>query len=643
MNPPGHWMRTWNLGNGYLAIAVAGLLMVSLSGCGTPEPEVSAASESQQQTQADSSGDEATAQGTTAADDNGTSSAEPKFDWGKLTEAGDVTEQVLPYFENQQIDFGTRKISTSKAVKLVNAELVSGKLVLSFQMTQPKQRVQFEGFGGDHGTYRPQRNQPRSVRMKGASHEERFVFPGLLAVGVPHPQPDKVHVAVAKVPSIYESLRESVKEDRQRRAQEEAERARMAAQQAVARSSAPKPAPKPTPPPAPKSKTELPGPGSGYTPRSKQFAELAAVTSNMYRMPGRNTFQDFGRAQRETAEVAARYPDPDLQKYGQKMLDRMKDDQNIDLQAVRRDLLARAEQLSRKTLEYGSVKSTYTDSDGSTRSVFASGNEPDYDAQRQGERLAALAHQSDAELREYVKQQRNQNSWGDLFAGDGITNNVGHLYQNIIRGSYGIVMKEARQAAGPKSATSLVTVSRPMLTTLQMRNTSGKQLTDVVVDISWNYSLSDKIANYDRTGLFFFIPIWKPGEEVDLPKFELEEPSVIHVEVDVYANEASSEDHRASFVDPQHAPNNKPGTLVFHVVRGLSGLGKAPFKGSVWVLIDDKRFDWKEGEDVLQVPVDVGEHKVVVHVRERGKRPRVAYDKPVIIDGEQKKWVELNF
>jgi hypothetical protein len=101
----------------------------------------------------------------------------PEFDWLKFTKPGDVTQEILPYVHNGELNLGTGKITASGAIKLIKAEIQSGKLLLTLQMNQPKQQVRFEGLQGALGTYHPRGRRRRPVSIRGASHEEQFVLP----------------------------------------------------------------------------------------------------------------------------------------------------------------------------------------------------------------------------------------------------------------------------------------------------------------------------------------------------------------------------------------------------------------------------------------------------------------------------------
>jgi len=362
----------------------------------------------------------------------------------------------------------------------------------------------------------------------------------------------------------------------------------------------------------------------------------------MYKMPGRDTFRPEGRAKLEAAQAASAYPDSKLQEYANKMLERLKADQNIDVQAVRQQLITRANSLAQKKLGYGSVKGTYTDSDGSTKNVYASGNEPDLAAQQEAQNLYSLAKGSDDAIRDYVKQQRDQNTFSDLLFGDGISNRLEDLSRNIFIDSHKILKEEAKTVAGPMSEACLISLLRPDPTTPQLRNVSGKKLSDVVINVSWGFTRSEKLKTYGYNQ-FIFIPIWKPNEEVELPKFQLKEPSVLHAQINVYANEASSEDHVFSLVDPSNPPNNKPGTIIIWEHRGFASIGKPRYDGVAWAEVDGKRIDWKSVEQPLEVSVEPGKHKVVVHSREKRQKTRIVYEGTISVDGEGRERIEITF
>ncbi len=442
------------------------------------------------------------------------------FDWRKHPTPGDVTVAISQNQRDNAFHIGPGRITLTASITLLQATLNEDSLTLKFEVHDPKQTVQFADLQGASGDYKPAGWKARRITISNSSHTERFVRKGVLTLNVR-------------------------KSETRRRAGPRTPEERLP--------------------------SLLPGPETGYTPRSLKFAQLAAAVSAMYKMPGRDTFRPVDRAKLEAARAAAAYPDPKLQQYANKMLGRVKADQNIDVQAVRRQLIARAKQLAQQTLKFGSVKSTYTNSDGSTRNIYARGNEPDPAAQSEARKLSALASGSDGAIREYIKQQRNQNTFSDLLAGDGISNNLAHLYQNILIDSYKILSEDAKKAAGPKSAACLITVLRPDSSTPTLRNVSGKKLTDVVVFSGWGFTRSEKQKSYGHLQ-FVFIPVWKPNEEVELQKIQLREPSVMHAKVNVYANEASSEDHAFSLVDPRDPPSNKPGAENLRTQQAIRAL-----------------------------------------------------------------------
>lgn len=614
MNLQIDWLRSSTFIGGHWQGALACLIIVLLLGCGTPPPEDSNQTKPSEQKPAAEK---------PASVDNASIPEGPRFDWGKFTNAGDVTQEVLPYFVNHQIDFGTRKITTSQAVKLAKAEVVQGKLLLTFQMTQPKQSVQFEGFDRELGSYRPHRKPPRSVSMRGASHKETFVFGGVLYVGVPHPQPDKILVAEVKPFSLREAQKELYKEIEENDKARRAEYARLAAERALAQKSAPKPKPQ----------TLMPGPESGYKPRSLEFAQLAVGVSSMYKMPDRNTFRPFEKGAWDAAQAAVAYPDPDVQEEGNKILKLIKNYQSIDVHAIRRDMIQDAE-----AIEARIDRGDYIRTESETVDDFSGGfiRTRRYDdsglARSEAANLRSLARLSDAELLKYARKQFDLPTKLQLNS------------QGLVHYAYKALREDAKKAAGAKSDKCLISLSRPDSRTPHLLNISGKFLTDVVVDLSWGMTRSDKIKKFGH-GQFVFIPIWKPGEEVELQKFDLPKPMVFHAKVNVYANEASSEDHEFSMIDPQNPPSTEPGKIVIYRSGGLAAFGRPPFQGTAWALIDGKRVDWDVNvtHGHLIVSAEPGEHKVVVHVRERRKRPQVPFDGTVTVDREDREAVEVKF
>ena len=534
-----------------------------------------------------------------------------------------------------QLDFGTGKLAGGKAISLTRAELQAGKLMLTIQVSQPDQLVRFEGLGGALGNYQPQGAQRRPVTIRGALHEERFARRGVLHVSIPHPRPERIKVAASNPPTVLKSMREEAERRKKKRNRENLVNREPKQKAGAATPAAPTVAKK-------SSSGLIPGPETGYKPRSLEFTKLAVAVSAFYRMPGRDTFRPDDRIRVQVARAAIEYPNPKLQAYASKMLDRLQQDEAIDIQALRQQLMASANRKSQQTLEYGAVKGTYTDSEGRTQTVLADGSEPDLEAQREASELRALANGSDEEIRRYVKQGRDQNTLFDLFFGDGISNRVDDLYQNIISDSYEILTEDAKKAAGPRSTNCLVQLSRLDAATPVLKNAGQRTLTDVVVSLSWGFSRSDKLKVFGHVQ-FVFIPIWNPGEAVELQKIQLREPSVMHAKVDVYANEASSEGHEFSMPDPSSPPNNQPGKIVIAEHRGFASIGKPRFKGTAWVEVDGKKVEWKSVATPFEMQVEPGEHKVAVFAREQGRKPRTVKDQTIRVDGGDTQAIDVSF
>jgi hypothetical protein len=163
---------------------------------------------------------------------------------------------------------------------------------------------------------------------------------------------------------------------------------------------------------------------------------------------------------------------------------------------------------------------------------------------------------SDADLRDWATGQRDQNGFADLLLGNGVTNNREDQYRNLVTDAYKALAAEAKKTAGPASKTSLVNLTRPDSSRFTLRNTSGRTLTDVWLSTNWAFTKSDKVNEFGRGhGLFVFIPIWKPNEDVALTLIP-REPSVLQTVVTLYAREASFEGDRFTLLDPKN-PNLK--------------------------------------------------------------------------------------
>ena len=585
--------------------------------------------------------------------------ANSNWDWNRLAVIGDVTEQVRPFLRDGKLDFGSASISGGAAIALTRAELQSGKLLLTIQVSQPERVVRFEGLSGTLGNYQPQGLPRRPVTIRGKSHDERFARRGVLQIGIPHPHPERIRQPTIAQSSLADEMRQEAERPKKGRKKEGAgkvARNQSAAPENPAVALNQDGGQKGGQKGGPKSKTKdgtkggpkgsapslIPGPETGYKPRSLEFTKLAVAVSALYRMPGRDTFRPEQRIRVDAARAAVAYPNPKLQAYASKMLDRMQQNQAIDVDAVRAELTEEAERMSRRTLEYGAAKGSYTDSDGRTRTVLADGSEPDLAAREKAGELRALAQGSDEEIRRYIAQKRDQNTIFDLVFGNGISNRLDDLYSNIINDAYVVLAEDAKKAAGPLSPDCLVQIDRPDSSTPVLTNASPRTLTDVVVNLSWGFHRSEKLQTYGH-GQFVFIPIWKPKEAVQLQKIQLREPSVMHVKVDVYANESSSEAHVFALPDPSSPPNNQPGTIVVAEHRGFASIGKPRFAGTAWVEVDGKKVEWKAVDNPLEVPVEPGMHKVVVHAREKGRAPRLIKEQQLPVDGGETRALDVSF
>lgn len=457
----------------------------------------------------------------------------PLFDWTQLSAPGDVTEQVRGNLRHGTLDLIVAKIVLTPSVQLVKAEIDPKSLVLTIRVDAPDQVVRFEGMAGALGHYSPQGAQVRPVSIPRDPHSERFQRKGVLMIGVRHPHPERVQVALNRPPATprFEVPKPTRPDPSQY-----------------------KPFPgQPEDPKPPKIDPLLPEPGSGYTPRSEVFSQLAAAVSYQYTMPGRDTTKwgkEFWR--KHAVQAGAKYPDPGVQKYANAIQERAKSDRALDPQALRAELLRDADALGSKTLGFGALKGYGPGGEP----VFARGNEPDPAAQAEAQRLRRIAQMSDADLRDWATGQRDQNGFADLFLGNGVTNNREDQYRNLVTDAYKALAAEAKKTAGPASKTSLVNLTRPDSSRFTLRNTSGRTLTDVWLSTNWAFTKSDKVNEFGRGhGLFVFIPIWKPNEDVALTLIP-REPSVLQTVVTLYAREASFEGDRFTLLDPKN-PNLK--------------------------------------------------------------------------------------
>jgi hypothetical protein len=263
--------------------------------------------------------------------------AKPLFDWTQLSAPGDVTEQLRGNLRHGTLDLIIAKIVMTPSVQLVKAEIDPKSLVLTIRVDAPEQVVRFEGMAGALGHYSPQGAQVRPVSIPRDPHSERFQRKGVLMIGVRHPHPERVQVALNRPPAtprfeVPKSTRPDPSQYKLFPGQPED----------------PKPA---------KIDPLLPDPSTGYTPRSEVFSQLAAAVSYQYTMPGRDTTKwgkEFWR--KHAVQAGAKYPDPGVQKYANAIQERAKSDRALDPQALRAELLRDADALGSKTLGFGALK-----------------------------------------------------------------------------------------------------------------------------------------------------------------------------------------------------------------------------------------------------------------------------------------------
>lgn len=589
------------------------LVVLQCIGCGSETvPSSDDAVQVDSQDQQVAAGESATPTASTKSSQPSAEDDTATVDWARFTQPGDVTQEILPYFRNRSLDLGETKISASDDVKLVKAEIASGKLLLTLRMNKPKQHVRFEGMPGAMGSYFPKGQRVRPVLIRGESHRERFVRGGVLRVGVSHPHPDQIQVAATKPPSQKEIFQQALamREETRRKAAEARKRQPPAGPVARKPKSAKKPAPL------------LPGPESGYKPRDEAFARLAAAVSGKYKMPGRNTHRDYKVQWREAAHAGANYPALGVQKYAQAMLAGAKAVREINVAAVRASLLKEAAQVEGRiasgeftrrqgSRENGVVEFKTVDESGSARS--------------RAQYLRSVAAKNDADLKKWQTTQLQTNGWADLF-GSGISKNPDHQFQNLVIEAQKALIEEAAKHAGRKSNSSLVQVTRPNSSLIKIGNASGKRLTDVILDLGVGFTRSDKRKAYGAP-LLLFVPVWKPNEQLEL-EFQLKDPRVMHFLANVYANEASSKDHKTTLIDPNSLPDNRPGTIV---LQSNDPLGE---KEVAWAEVDGKRHDWEAGKNLLKIPAEPGEHNVVVKRRVKN-RDKEVYQQRLTIEAGQ--------
>lgn len=500
------------------------------------------------------------------------------FDWRKHPTTGDVTVPISQNQRDNVFHVGPGRITLTASITLLQAILNDDSLTLKFEVHDPQQTVQFEDLQGASGDYKPAGWKARRIAISNSPHTERFVRKGVFTLNV-------------RKPATPPRSRARTPEER--------------------------------------SSSLLPGPESGYKPRSEAFARLAAAISGKYKMPGRDTHRSYALQWEEAAAAAAKYPSEDLQRIAHTMLERAKEDRNLDPRAIRASLLRDAQDIERRVAngEFRRREGSYdTGPLGERIPVFRS-IDGSGEAQREAERLRRLASSSDAQVKEWALRQRHQNGWLDLFFGSDVSNNPDHQYQQLQSKAFKLLVSEAQRHAGPPSTPPLVDVIRPDSSTLKLRNVSDKMMTDTTMSISFGFTRSDK-AKQLSVPILLFVPVWKPNEDLEL-SFELKEPFVMHVKANVYANEASKEDCEFVLPDPQSPPDKRPGTIV------LSSNQPVGRDVEVWAEINSERVNWNVGEQQLELPTEPGMHQVAVQSKNR-QRVTTVYEGTVSVDAGQR-------
>lgn len=540
-------------------------------------------------------------------------------DWTKIpttTSALNVKREVLANLKGDTLDLGGGEIVLTPKVKLTDAAVDHVKMNLTITVEEAGQTVEFKNMVGVTGYYMPSGANTRNISIDKSPHTETFLRKGILTLIFKRPNTKPAGSGFAESLAEYKKEKERQKENPPQW----------------------KPFPGQPEPDQPKNKPAasplLPGPESGYKPRSIEFARLAAAVSNKYEMPGRNTLRDYAIQWKEVAEAADKYPAPELHKYSSKMLERAKTDATTDLRTVRANLLKEADELANQKLGPGTLLGYETiDSFGNQRPVLSRGNEPDPAALARAQELRVAAALSDPKLKEWLEGQRNRNGWEDLLLGDGVSNNRDHLFQNVVDEARKILTAEAAKHAGKKSETPVVQFRRIDSTKFKVKNTSGRQLTDALVNLSLGFTKSDKLKQFGSP-VMLFVPVWKTGEELEMV-FEFKEPTVVHAKVDAYANETSSLGTEFSLIDPKSPPLQEPGSIVlwsrYPVEKGMLA----------WVEVDGKRVEWEVGQKEVRIPADPGEHKVVVRVRIKQKPTKILLESTIRLDAGEDHRIEV--
>lgn len=539
-----------------------------------------------------------------------TTPAQGAFDWTKAR-PGDVTREMNASKDGDVLLVGQGKIRLPKAARLTRATANPVMLELEIRIVLPDQVVTVENLVGTMGGYQADGNPIRGIQVEKAVHDEKLKFPGVLILQITKPG---LPPAGLKIPPQ--------------------------AERDPARPENAKPPGNPAPQKAPVLAPLLPGPESGYQPRSRVFSELAAALSGKYRMPGRDTFWPYQRQWQQAADVASKHPAPAIRKRGEKMLAIAKAEASIDLNAIRRDLLADADEAASRKIPGGKLLGYEPAANGQERPIFASGNEPDPDGVAQAADLRRVAALNDQDLRAWAIARQRRNGFGNLLLGDGMSNHPDHAFQNLVFDARPILEAEAKKHAGARSTTKLIEMTRSDGSLIKVRNAGGKTLTDALVLLNCGFNQSETKKEFGSP-IMLFVPVWKADESLELP-FEFKVPTVMHVRVAAYANEASREGDEFTLGDPRLKPGGntaakpagpfKPTNLNDPAV--IVVVARAPLSGQfpTWVELNGKRTNWKSGEQSLTLTTKAGEHHLLVYQAVMNKTLKLV-DKKITIDG----------
>ncbi|MBA4190393.1 MAG: hypothetical protein C0467_20590 [Planctomycetaceae bacterium] len=470
----------------------------------------------------------------------------PSVEWVDGVPVGDVTAALAATIKGGVLDFGIGRITLppgvtlKRAVVTVKKDPPLTKVLLRFTLSvdKPDQTVAFEGLSGYLETkYHPEAGEARWVLLMGANKDnaftvrERFEKKGevvaemwnteqVLARMKPHLPAPVVNAAAKGAPAKAEPV----------------DLAKL-----------------------------LPGKAEGYTPRSVEFAQLAAALSPQYIMPGRNTVRPEEQQQREAMAAAQKYPSPELQRFVKEMTAKADAVANLTAAEARKALYAQAMEID-QAIARGDYTRVETERTGrydtgptgqqipvfteKSRTVDSSGG-----ARARAAELRALAKQPDAALLEaYRKHLKTDSMWDIMLDAKGVSNDPKVAYGQLFDNGSMALEKAAAKAAGPKAAGPLVRLSRLDGTTLQARNVGTKTLTDVYIEMRVDFREPGESKTFEPV-TFLFVPVWKPGEDLFYQPVvygvRLQPKHVFTATYNVFAAEAHTKGQKVTFPAPK--------------------------------------------------------------------------------------------